>query len=78
MTDEKQYDVLFVASMGNHVWAFDVEGNGAWQTSELGTPYNPPLTNRSGRRSPSKPVLSTNKVLPLRSSPIKSNARLYS
>jgi hypothetical protein len=41
MPDGKKHDVLFVASMGNHVWAFDVDGNGAWQTPLLGAPYKP-------------------------------------
>ena len=49
MPDGKQHDVLFVASMGNHVWAFDVDGNGQWNTPQLGTPYNPPLTNKPGK-----------------------------
>jgi hypothetical protein len=51
MPDGKQHDVVFVASIGNHVWAFDVDGNGSWNTpqGQLGTPYNPPLTSKPGR-----------------------------
>jgi outer membrane protein assembly factor BamB len=49
MPDGKQHDVLFVASMGNHVWAFDVDGNGSWSTPQLGTPFNPPTTNKPGK-----------------------------
>ncbi len=49
MPDGKQHDVLFVASMGNHVWAFDVDGDGSWSTPELGTPYNPPVTSKPGQ-----------------------------
>jgi len=42
MPDGKPHDVVFVASMGNHVWAFDVNGNGSWKTPQLGTPFKPP------------------------------------
>lgn len=49
MPDGKQHDVLFAASMGNHVWAFDVDGNGIWNTPQLGTPYNPPVTSKPGQ-----------------------------
>jgi hypothetical protein len=41
MPDGNKHDVLFVASMGNHVWAFDVNGPGVWQTPTLGTPLRP-------------------------------------
>ena len=47
MPDGKAHDVLFVASMGNHTWAFDVNGNGIWKTPQLGTPI--PLGIRKGR-----------------------------
>jgi hypothetical protein len=49
MPDGKTHDVLFVASMGNHVWAFDVDGNGVFKTPQLGTPFNPPETNKPGQ-----------------------------
>ena len=41
MPDGKTHDVLFVASMGNHIWAFDVDGNGEWKTPTLGDPFVP-------------------------------------
>jgi hypothetical protein len=41
MPDGNKHDVLFVASMGNFIWAFDVNGNGFWKTPMLGTPYKP-------------------------------------
>jgi hypothetical protein len=41
MPDGKKHDVLFVASMGNFIWAFDVDGNGVWKTPQLGTPFRP-------------------------------------
>lgn len=41
MPDGNKHDVLFVASMGNHIWAFDVNGPGVWQTPTLGTPFRP-------------------------------------
>jgi hypothetical protein len=41
MPDGNIHDVLFVASMGNFIWAFDVNGNGFWRTPQLGTPYKP-------------------------------------
>src|SRR4029077_7638901 len=41
MPDGNRHDVLFVASMGNHIWAFDVNGNGIWKTPTLGTPLHP-------------------------------------
>jgi hypothetical protein len=43
MPDGNKHDVLFVASMGNFIWAFDVNGNGFWKTPMLGTPYKPAL-----------------------------------
>jgi hypothetical protein len=41
MPDGNKHDVLFVASMGNHIWAFDVNGPGVWQTPTLGAPFRP-------------------------------------
>jgi outer membrane protein assembly factor BamB len=41
MPDGHKHDVLFVASMGNRIWAFDVDGNGVWKTPTLGTPFKP-------------------------------------
>jgi len=41
MPDGKEHDVLFVASMGNFIWAFDVNGNGVWHTPMLGNPLRP-------------------------------------
>jgi len=41
MPDGQKHDVLFVASMANRIWAFDVDGNGVWQTPVLGTPFKP-------------------------------------
>jgi hypothetical protein len=49
MPDGNLHDVLFVASMGNHVWAFDVDGKGAWKTPQLGVPFHPPETNKPGK-----------------------------
>jgi outer membrane protein assembly factor BamB len=49
MPDGKKHNVLFVASMGNHVWAFDVDGSAVWKTPALGTPFNPPETERPGQ-----------------------------
>src|ERR1700730_12789996 len=39
MPDGNKHDVLFVASMGNHICAFDVNGNGVWKTPALGAPF---------------------------------------
>src|SRR5262249_32159329 len=41
MPDKKKHDVLFAASMGNIIWAFDVRGNGFWRTPVLGNPFKP-------------------------------------
>ena len=41
MPDGKIHNVLFVATMANKIWAFDVDGNGVWQTPVLGAPYRP-------------------------------------
>jgi hypothetical protein len=49
MPDGKTHDVLFVATMGNHVWAFDVSGDGIWKTPPLGTPFTPKETQKPGR-----------------------------
>ena len=49
MPDGKKHNVLFIASMGNHVWAFDVDGSGVWKTPTLGTPFNPPETQKPGQ-----------------------------
>ena len=51
MPDGKPHDVLFVASMGNHVWAFDVDGDGMWKTPELGKPFVPPEVPGQGHRA---------------------------
>lgn len=51
MPDGKAHDVLFVASMGNHIWAFDVDGNGTWKTPQLGAPFVPPEVPNQGHRS---------------------------
>jgi outer membrane protein assembly factor BamB len=51
MPDGRPHDVLFVASMGNHVWAFDVDGNGVWKTPQLGAPFVPPEVLGQGHRS---------------------------
>jgi hypothetical protein len=51
MPDGKPHDVLFVASMGNHVWAFDVDGNGVWKTPQLGAPFVPPEVPNPDHRS---------------------------
>ena len=48
MPDGKAHDVLFVATMGNHVWAFDVNGDGVWKTPQLGTPFTPKETQKPG------------------------------
>jgi hypothetical protein len=49
MPDGQKHNVLFVASMGNHVWAFDVDGSQFWKTPALGTPFDPPKhSNRDG------------------------------
>ena len=41
MPDGNKHDVLFVASMGNFIWAFDVNGNNFWKTPMLGSPFKP-------------------------------------
>jgi hypothetical protein len=41
MPDGKNHDVLFVASMANRIWAFDVNGNGVFKTPQLGAPFRP-------------------------------------
>jgi len=49
MPDGQKHDVLFVASMGNTLWAFDVNGKGSWHTPQLGAPFEPPATNKPGQ-----------------------------
>jgi hypothetical protein len=49
MPDGKKHNVLFIASMANHVWAFDVDGSGVWKTPTLGSPFNPPETEKPGQ-----------------------------
>ncbi|MBZ5620897.1 MAG: hypothetical protein LAQ69_19530 [Acidobacteriia bacterium] len=41
MPDSKHHNILFVASMGNHIFAFDVDGNGVFPSPELGPPFKP-------------------------------------
>ena len=41
MPDGNKHNVLFVASMANQIWAFDVDGNGVWKTPTLGAPFRP-------------------------------------
>jgi hypothetical protein len=52
--DGKRHNVIFVASMGNHVCAFDADAPQGtdliWKTS-LGAPYEPPATQVDGHRS---------------------------
>jgi len=48
MPDGQKHNVLFVASMGNHVWAFDVDSSQFWKTPALGTPFDPPETQQPG------------------------------
>jgi len=49
--DGKQHNVVFVASMGNHVYAFDADAPSGsdliWKTS-LGKPFVPPVTSKPG------------------------------
>lgn len=51
MSDGKRHNVIFVASMGNHVFAFDADApQGSdliWKTS-LGTAFRPPETQKPG------------------------------
>jgi outer membrane protein assembly factor BamB len=49
MPDGKKHNILFVASMGNHVWAFDVDGSGVWKTPALGMPFDPPENEQPGQ-----------------------------
>ncbi len=49
MPDGKKHNVLFVASMGNHVWAFDVDGSQVWKTPTLGAPFDPPENEQPGQ-----------------------------
>jgi hypothetical protein len=52
MPDGKEHNVIFIASMGNHVWAFDAdaaEGSDVlWKTS-LGQPFRPRETQQPGK-----------------------------
>src|SRR5437868_6550543 len=42
MADGKPHNVLIVATMSNHIWAFDVDRDGLfWKTPQLGQPYRP-------------------------------------
>jgi hypothetical protein len=41
MPGGKVHDVLFIATMGNHVWTFGVSGDDIWKTPQLGTPFTP-------------------------------------
>ena len=51
MRDGKEHDVIIVASMGNHVYAFDAQKPSGsdllWETS-LGSPFTPPATQNPG------------------------------
>ena len=51
MSDGRRHNVIFVASMGNHVFAFDADApKGSdliWKIS-LGTPFRPPETQKPG------------------------------
>src|SRR5260370_505512 len=49
MPDGKKHNVLFVASMGNHVWAFDVDSSEFWKTPALGMPFAPPENEQPGQ-----------------------------
>jgi hypothetical protein len=52
--DGKKHNVIFVASMGNHVYAFDAdapEGSDLLWKTPLGAPYEPPATQVNGHRS---------------------------
>jgi hypothetical protein len=71
MPDAKKHDVLFVASMGNFIWAFDVNGNGVWKTDQLGTPFDPPH-DPTGPRKTSSVIDSwgTNKLWGILSAPV--------
>ena len=51
MPDGNKHDVLFVASMGNHIWAFDVNGNGVWKTPDLGAPFRPAIDPKGPRKT---------------------------
>lgn len=57
MPDGKKHDVLFVASMGNHIFAFDVDGNGLWKTPTLGAPFRPARDPKGPR--PTSTVIDT-------------------
>jgi outer membrane protein assembly factor BamB len=51
-SDGAKHDVLFVASMGNHVFAFDVnkpQGNDLLWSTPLGEPFRPPVTSQPGQ-----------------------------
>src|SRR5262245_44734585 len=52
MSDGQQHNVVFVASMGNHVWAFDADAEEGkdllWKTS-LGQPFRPRETQKPGQ-----------------------------
>jgi hypothetical protein len=49
MPDGKKHNVLFVATMSNRVWAFDVESGESWKTPQLGKPFTPPETQKPGQ-----------------------------
>lgn len=52
--DKKKHNVIFVASMGNNVYAFDADAPAGsdliWKT-QLGAPFVPPATQVNGHRS---------------------------
>ncbi len=54
MQDGKKHNVIFVASMGNHIYAYDADAPAGadliWHTP-LGAPYVPPATQVNGHRS---------------------------
>src|SRR5215470_5760213 len=53
-TDHKQHDVVFVCTMANNVWAFDVKnGSVLWKTN-LGHPITPRITAHDGFRTASE------------------------
>ena len=57
MQDGKKHNVLFVATMGNQVWAFDAdapEGEDLLWKTPLGTPFHPAETQKPGAHRSTK------------------------
>lgn len=72
--DGKEHDVLFVASMGNHVYAFDADAPQGkdllWKSAQLGPPLNPAKDPASGPKATVVDLYGINKLWGILSTPV--------